>query len=78
MHWTEKVQRTLGHKTNPFHFLHTPTFQNLKMGGEFGINERRKFIATRSDYCPYKADRRTPMIPHQATGRLPEVAGHGL
>lgn len=45
---------------------------------ELEMNERKKFIATRSDHYLFKADQQTPKIPHQATCRLADVVGHGL
>lgn len=55
------------------------TWRSPQIGGELEINERKKFIATRSDHYLLKAHRPTPMIPHQAMCRIPpEVAGQGL
>lgn len=71
----KEVIRTSGQK--PFHFCMLLNFPNLRRG-KFGINEKKKFIATKSDNDHTKQTGHTPMITYQATSRLPEVAGCNL
>lgn len=50
----EKGNKDLGPQT--ISFPHSFAFQNLKGGGEFGVNEREIFRATRSNHCLYEGD----------------------